>query len=150
MFEITVLTRQEEIDAQAWADQDSDGLSHVLKMDVARLSFAIKKIDGVEMDPYVRDPETGDNMQRNIFLRKELMGLPSPLLDALVNKYNIAKSKLREKLGMQQVSLETLFEQAMNVEKAAKEYAKEQAHMKDHELADLLVSEPDEELNVPL
>ena len=67
-FEITVLTRQEEIDAQAWADQDAEGLSHVLKMDVARLSFAIKKIDGVEMEPYIKDPDTGDNMQRNIFL----------------------------------------------------------------------------------
>lgn len=120
-FEITVLTRNEEIQAQAWADQSVDGLSHVLMMDVARLSFAIKKIDGINMEEYVEDPDTGDRMQRNIFLREELMNLPSPLLDALISKYNSVRAKLREKLGMSKLSLDSIVEQAQKIESQAQE-----------------------------
>jgi len=124
-FEITVLTRQEEIDAQSWADQMTDGLSHVLRMDVARLSYAIKKIDGVSMEEFVVDPETQDRLQRHIFLREALMDLPSPLLDVLITKHNKARSELREKLGMAKISLNSIVEQAQLVEAQARAFEKQ-------------------------
>lgn len=124
-FTITVLTRREEIDAQAWAEAGPEGLSHVLKMDVSRLSYAVKAIDDVPLPDYIEDPQLETSTQRHIFLREHLLDMPSPLLDALINKYNLAKSKLREKLGMQTVTLESLFDQAISLEKSAKEVHEE-------------------------
>jgi hypothetical protein len=78
------------------------------------------------MSEYVEDPDTGDRIQRSIFLRNVLLGLPSPLVDLLMYKYNTIRSSLREKLGLQQVTLENLFQQANVIKTAAAELAAEE------------------------
>lgn len=122
-FGITVLTRQEEIDSQSWATVDADGLGNILRLEIARLSYGIKTIDDIDLPPIVTDPDTGDKMERHIFLRGQLLDLPSSMIDAMTHKYNLAKDALRKKLGLQKVSLEDLFAQAQSLQDVAEELA---------------------------
>lgn len=144
LFGVSVLTRQEEISAQTWADETGDGLSHVLRMDVARLAYAIKSIDNLSMSDFVEDPETGDRIQRAIFLRAALLEMPSPLIDMLTYKYNAIRSRLREKLGLQKLSIESLFEQAMAIKETAAELATDDLTSKDYKELVKLTSEETE------
>jgi hypothetical protein len=107
-FEVGILSREEEINAQEWADHSSEGFSHVLKLDVAKLSFAIKSMGGLDLSEFIEDEESGQTIQRNIIFREELMRMPSPLVDLMMTKYNSARNKLRDRLGLQRVSLESI------------------------------------------
>lgn len=107
-FHVSVLSRTEEIESQEWADtQNADSFAGFLKLDLAKLSYAIRKINHEEIPAQIADDQ-GFTTPRNIILREFLGELPTPVIDALVYKYNEARAKLREKLGLKEIGLDTL------------------------------------------
>lgn len=137
-FGVTILTRDEEIKAQTWAETfNTSAYSNPMRLDVAKLSYAIRSI-AKEPIPEFLDSNDGA-VERHIFLKEILMDMPSILIDALLVKYNLMRTKLKEKLGMQTVSIDSLFSdlekstQALSNIKKAEEFDQQQI---DQELMD--------------
>lgn len=125
-FEIGPISRPEEIKAQEYADASS-GFTYALRLDAAILSYAIRGAGTREPEAeefvmesipdFVVDPDTGKEMERSIMMRNLLATLPSPVIDAMMNKYHTARNKLRDRLGLKpMVDMQKILEDAENME----------------------------------
>lgn len=114
-FMIGLVTRDEEIRANSYAASYT-GISNVLVLDVVLLSYAIKSINGFETTG-ILDDESGNSVEAPIFLRDQLMGMPSPLIDKMIGVYHVARNNLRKKLGLTVLEFDTLLEAAKSKQK---------------------------------
>lgn len=105
-FIIGLLSREDEISAYEKAQEysSSNHLVNSMALDVAKLAYAIRQVNDVKLPVSISD---GDRKQaRSKVLLKELMQMPSSLIEALTVKYNTANGRLREKLDLQTISFE--------------------------------------------
>ena len=117
-FEIGLVTRDEEIKANSYASGYT-GITNVLMLDVVLLSYAIKSINGFEMTGFLDNEVNGktETMEASIFLRDQLLSLPSPLVDKMIGVYHVARNVLRKKLGLTVLEFDSLLEAAKNKQK---------------------------------
>lgn len=114
-FWVGLVTRDEEIKANVYASGYT-GMSNILMLDVATLAYAVKNINGVELYQFM-DDEEGKPVETAIFMREQLLTLPSPIIDKLIGSYHIAKNKLRKKLGLTVLEFDSLMDAARNNQK---------------------------------
>lgn len=110
-FEIGLITREQEVAANDYASS-YQGLTNILVLDVVLLSYAIKKINAIEIKETLYDDTTKEEVEAPVFLRKQLMNMPSPIVDKMIGHYHIARNNLRKKLGLTVLDFDDLVEAA--------------------------------------
>jgi hypothetical protein len=99
-FELAPLTSKEEIMIAEYL-KDLDGVQYFEALKRASLSFAIKKINDVELGPEVSldTPEGKVSKQTSIYLREQIESWPGSFRDALFNAYDNLILQLEKKIN---------------------------------------------------
>ena len=118
-FSVGLISRDQEIMANEYASS-YEGLTRILKLDVAILAYAIKALNDFEFEKTVDDPEEG-LIESSIFLRKHILDMPSPIVDKLIVMYHDAKNELRRALGLTVLEFDNLIDAAKNSQKDLKD-----------------------------